>query len=151
MPSLPAQLSALSRLLDTRLQLYQPLLSLSGRLDLALAQISMRRIALEQANSSAMKGEEQGTHYVEGESDDEDVEIEVGDGGGEVEDVDMRLNGDSDDSEDDSEDDSDDDEDSEEEDEEEDPLESDDGGLLELEAEESDDDSDSEIRSSEEE
>ncbi|KAI9638530.1 uncharacterized protein MKK02DRAFT_23265 [Dioszegia hungarica] len=141
MPSLPAQLSSLSRLLDTRLQLYQPLLSLSGRLDLALAQISMRRIALEQANS-AKQGEDQGAHYIEGESDDEEVEVEMGDGEGEVEDVDMRLNGsDSEEDEDssDEEESGSEDEDDDEDDEEEDPLESDDGGLLELEAEESED------------
>jgi hypothetical protein len=50
MPSLPAQLATLSNLLATRMELYQPLLSLSGRLDLALAQINVRRLAAEQAS-----------------------------------------------------------------------------------------------------
>ena len=94
MPSLPLHLAALSQLLATRLQLYQPLLSLSGRLDLALAQISMRRLAAETANADAGEGQ----RYVEGESDseedDEDIPIEVDQGGdGEVEDVDMRIYG----------------------------------------------------------
>lgn len=98
MPSLPLHVANLSQLLNTRLQLYQPLLSLSGRLDLALAQITMRRIAAEQAE--AMKLDEgkrgEGERYVEGESEDEDddeVVIEVGDGDGEIEDVDMRAFG----------------------------------------------------------
>jgi U3 small nucleolar RNA-associated protein 5 len=98
MPSLPLHLANLSQLLNTRLQLYQPLLSLSGRLDLALAQITMRRIAAEQAE--AMKLDEgkrgEGERYVEGESEDEDddeVVVEVGDGDGEIEDVDMRAFG----------------------------------------------------------
>jgi U3 small nucleolar RNA-associated protein 5 len=95
MPSLPLHLANLSSLLKTRLQLYQPLLSLAGRLDLALAQITMRRIAAEQME--AMKIDESkrgdGERYIEGESDDEDdeVAIEVGDGDGEIEDVDMRV------------------------------------------------------------
>lgn len=95
MPSLPLHLAQLSQLLQTRLQLYQPLLSLSGRLDLALAQIQMRRIAAEQAlaNADTRNGKRtEGERYIEGESEDEEdvpVEIDVDDGG-EVEDVDMR-------------------------------------------------------------
>ena len=83
----------MSQLLSTRLQLYQPLHSLSGRLDLALAQISMRRIAAEHAGNAGQQGGE-GERYIEGESDDEEgaVPIEV-DEEGEVEDVDMRANG----------------------------------------------------------
>lgn len=97
MPSLPFHLASLSQTLQTRLQLYQPLLSLSGRLDLALAQIQMRQIAAigSNAEGGGRKGGE-GDRYVEGESedeDDDDVVIEVGDGDGEVEDVDMRAGG----------------------------------------------------------
>lgn len=93
MPSMPLHLAALSQLLNTRLQLYQPLLSLSGRLDLALAQVTMRRIAAEQAGNVEESGREAG-RYVEGESEDEEdaVPIEVVEDG-EVEDVDMRANG----------------------------------------------------------
>ena len=131
MPSLPAHLSALSRLLDQRLQLYNPLLQLSGRLDLALAQIAMRKVGLESQQRN--KGGKEGERYVEGESDssedeeDEEVEVEV-DHGGEVEDVDMLgangFSGSEDDDDEDGEDgESDNDEDSEEED---DPLDSDD-------------------------
>lgn len=92
MPSLPLHLATLSKLLESRMQLYQPLLSLSGRLDLALAQIAMRRLALEQQANS--KAGDHGVKYVEGESDDEsddEVRVEVGDGEGEVEDIDMRV------------------------------------------------------------
>lgn len=92
MPSLPLHLATLSKLLESRMQLYQPLLSLSGRLDLALAQIAMRRLALEQQANS--KAGDHGVKYVEGESDDEsddEVRVEVGDGEGDVEDIDMRV------------------------------------------------------------
>lgn len=98
-PSLPIHLASLSQLLQTRLQLHQPLLSLSGRLDLALAQITMRKLALEASNAhkvnghgdGKVNGENEGERYVEGESDDESVVVEEGDGDGEVEDVDMRV------------------------------------------------------------
>jgi U3 small nucleolar RNA-associated protein 5 len=97
MPSLPLHLASLSQLLSTRLELHQPLLSLSGRLDLALAQITMRRIAAEQAAANAAEAQvgggkgSQGERYIEGESsDEEDVQVEVDDGEGEIEDVDMR-------------------------------------------------------------
>ncbi|WOO81032.1 WD repeat-containing protein 43 [Vanrija pseudolonga] len=128
MPSLPAQLATLSNLLATRMELYQPLLSLCGRLDLALAQINVRRLAAEQALLAAdAKGD--GEHYVEGESDDE-VAIEVGDEDeDDIEDINM-MAAESDD-EDSEEDDS-------EEDDDEDVLDSDEE-LLDIEAEESDD------------
>ena len=63
----------------------------------------MRRIAAEQAalhaDTREGKREVEGERYVEGESDDEDgVPIEV-DEEGEVEDVDMRANGISEDDE----------------------------------------------------
>jgi U3 small nucleolar RNA-associated protein 5 len=129
MPSLPLHLANLSQLLQTRLQLYQPLLSLSGRLDLALAQIQIRQQAALQA-----EGADQGEHYVEGDSDDEEVAIETGDGDGEIEDVDMRNIASDEDEEEDSDDEDDDDEDDEDDD---DILESgSDEGFLDLEAEE---------------
>ncbi|ORX39680.1 hypothetical protein BD324DRAFT_575830 [Kockovaella imperatae] len=101
MPSLSISLAQLSNLLQERMKLYQPLQSLSGRLDLALSQIEIRRLAEAQASQAQGKGE--GYHYIEGQSDsdsDDEVRVEVGDGDGEVEDVDMRVNGvDSDDDE----------------------------------------------------
>ncbi|WVQ71424.1 hypothetical protein IAR50_000961 [Cryptococcus sp. DSM 104548] len=134
MPSLPQHLAQLSTLLQTRLELHQPLQTLSGRLDLALAQITMRRIAAEQALAHAEDGGRKGGEgevYIEGESEDEDVEIEVGEDG-EVEDVDMRGYNDASSDESGSDDEDDDDE----EDSEEDPLESgSDNDLLDLEAE----------------
>ncbi|WWC61350.1 uncharacterized protein I303_103931 [Kwoniella dejecticola CBS 10117] len=134
MPSLPLHLATLSKLLQTRLETYQPLSTLSGRLDLALAQIQMRRLAAE-TTQSGQKGE--GQVYIEGESDDEDdVPIEYGEEG-EVEDVNMLAGSDLETSEDDE----DDDEDESGEDSDEDVLDSDDEeGLLDLEAEESEDD-----------
>lgn len=135
MPSLPLHLANLSQMLQTRLQLYQPLLSLSGRLDLALAQIQIRQQAALNAEGGGRKGAE-GERYVEGESEseedeDDDVSIEVGDGDGEIEDVDMRDIG-SDEDED-----SDEDSDEDDEDEDEDLLESgSEQGFLDLEAEE---------------
>ncbi|WRT66926.1 uncharacterized protein IL334_003891 [Kwoniella shivajii] len=143
MPSLPLHLATLSKLLQTRLETYQPLSTLSGRLDLALAQIQMRRLAAEAASLSALNGGQKGGEgevYIEGESDDEDeVPIEIGEDG-EIEDVNMLAGSDEASSED--EDDSDDDE----EESDEDVLASDDDdeGLLDLEAEESDDDDDEE-------
>jgi U3 small nucleolar RNA-associated protein 5 len=129
MPSLPLHLANLSQLLQTRLQLYQPLLSLSGRLDLALAQIQIRQQAALQA-----EGADQGEHYVEGDSDDEEVAIETGDGDGEIEDVDMRNIASDEDEDEDSDDGDDEDEDEEDDD---DILESgSDEGFLDLEAEE---------------
>ncbi|WWC69654.1 uncharacterized protein I206_103597 [Kwoniella pini CBS 10737] len=133
MPSLPLHLATLSKLLQTRLETYQPLSTLSGRLDLALAQIQMRRLAAEASaqQNGGQKGE--GQIYIEGESDDEDVPIEYGEEG-EVEDVNMLAGSDEDSSEDEEEDDE-----SEEEDSDEDVLDSEDEeGLLDLEAEESD-------------
>lgn len=134
-PSLPAQLAQLSNLLASRMELYQPLVSLSGRLDLALSQIALRRQAAENA-MDLDKGD--GEHYVEGESDEE-VQIEVGEEDeDDIEDINM-MAGSSDEEEDET------DEDSDEEDEDsEDPLGSDEEGLLDLEAEESDEEDDDE-------
>ncbi|OCF55196.1 U3 small nucleolar RNA-associated protein 5 [Kwoniella mangroviensis CBS 10435] len=143
MPSLPLHLATLSKLLQTRLETYQPLSTLSGRLDLALAQIQMRRLAAEAASQSALNGGQKGGEgqvYIEGESDDEDdVPIEMGEDG-EIEDINM-LAGSEDESSD--EEDEDEDEDDDDEESEEDVLESDDDeGLLDLEAEESEDEDD---------
>ncbi|BEJ15587.1 hypothetical protein CspHIS471_0501920 [Cutaneotrichosporon sp. HIS471] len=132
-PSLPAQLAQLSNLLASRMELYQPLVSLSGRLDLALSQIALRRQAAEAMEVDQGDGE----HYVEGESDDE-VPIEVGEEDeDDIEDINMMAGSSDDDDDDEDEEDSDDDDS-------EDPLDSDEEGLLDLEAEESDDDEDEE-------
>ncbi|WWC85277.1 uncharacterized protein L201_000139 [Kwoniella dendrophila CBS 6074] len=144
MPSLPLHLATLSKLLQTRLETYQPLSTLSGRLDLALAQIQMRRLAAEAASQSTLNGGQKGGEgqlYIEGESDDEDVvPIEVGEDGA-IEDVNM-LAGSDDSSEDDSDDESEDEDDGDSEDDG-DVLDSDDeDGLLDLEAEESDEEED---------
>ena len=85
---MPAHLAQLSTLLQDRLSLYQPLLSLSGRLDLALAQIEMRRLA-----QPIVSAEKEGYHYVEGEESDDEVVVEEGDDDGAIEDIDMRPNG----------------------------------------------------------
>lgn len=135
-PSLPVHLASLSQLLQNRLELNQPLQTLSGRLDLALAQITMRRIAAEQALENAKNGGQKGGEgeiYVEGESEDEDEIIEVGEDGGEIEDIDMGGLSESDESEEEEEEDEDEDEESDD-----DPLDSgSDNDLLDLQAEES--------------
>lgn len=134
--SLPVHLASLSQLLQNRLELNQPLQTLSGRLDLALAQITMRRIAAEQALENAKNGGQKGGEgeiYVEGESEDEDEIIEVGEDGGEIEDIDMGGLSESDESEEEEEEDEDEDEESDD-----DPLDSgSDNDLLDLQAEES--------------
>ncbi|ORY25733.1 hypothetical protein BCR39DRAFT_471127 [Naematelia encephala] len=138
MPSLPVHLAQLSSLLATRLQLHQPLLNLSGRLDLALAQIQMRRLAAEQSQASidGTSAKSNGVVYVEGESEDEEedeeVAVEVGEDG-EIEDVDMRGIASSEDESDDDDDDDD-----------EDLLESgSENELIDVEAEESDEEGES--------
>ncbi|WVW83355.1 hypothetical protein I302_105374 [Kwoniella bestiolae CBS 10118] len=141
MPSLPLHLATLSKLLQTRLETYQPLSTLSGRLDLALAQIQMRRLAAEAASQSALNGGQKGEGqvYIEGESDDEDdVPIEMGEEG-EIEDVNMLAGSDEESSDEDEDDDDEEDDDESDED----VLDSDDDeGLLDLGAEESEDDDD---------
>jgi hypothetical protein len=87
-PDLLPRLAPLHSLLSTRLQLSTPLLSLSGRLELALAQIESRQ--QEQARSVKADSKVGGT-YVEGESDEDSDE-------GDIEDV--GLGGDSSDEED---------------------------------------------------
>ncbi|KAJ7748530.1 WD40-repeat-containing domain protein [Mycena maculata] len=105
MPDLVARLSGLHATLSSRLALQENLLSLSGRLDMVLSQIEMRS-SVAPAPLAPRKGAQasrgQGKHvnrYVEGESADEDeqmdveVEVDSGDDDGSVEDV--ELGGDS--------------------------------------------------------
>ncbi|KAF7306498.1 Utp12 domain-containing protein [Mycena indigotica] len=99
MPDLVARLAGLHATLSSRLALQENLLSLSGRLDMVLAQIEMRS-SVAPAPLAPRKGAQSSgknlTRYVEGESGDEeeeqmDVEVEVdsGDDDGSVEDVEL--------------------------------------------------------------
>jgi len=125
MPDLVARLSGLHATLSSRLALQENLLSLSGRLDMVLSQIEMRSSVApaplaprKGAQTSRAQGKN-ASRYVEGESADEDeqmdveVEVDSGDDDGSVEDV--ELGGDSseegseEDEEDDDEEDSDED------------------------------------------
>lgn len=141
-----ARLSGLHATLTARLALQESLLSLSGRLDMVLSQIEMRS-SLPPTIVVATNGKRQGAtrenfvkQYVEGESDSSgddndqmDVELEIGDDEGSIEDV--ELGGSSEGSEDDQ------DEDGEEKEEEDDGSGSD--GFIDDEAEEySEDDED---------
>jgi U3 small nucleolar RNA-associated protein 5 len=123
MPDLVARLSGLHAILTTRLALQESLLSLSGRLDMVLSQIEMRSsaapapLALQKGKQRSGAQGKEVKRYVEGESEDEqmDVEVEVdsGEDGGSVEDV--ELGGDSvDEEEEDSSEEEDEDEDDEE-------------------------------------
>lgn len=109
-------MSALHRTIEARLELHQPLLALSGRLELVCSQIELRREAAqinqERANTTAA------IEFVEGEESDDDMEEEEEEGS--VEDIVLGPRQDSDDEE------GSDDEDVE--------------GLLDLEAEDSDED-----------
>ncbi|KIY45245.1 WD40 repeat-like protein [Fistulina hepatica ATCC 64428] len=128
-PDLVARLAGLHATLTARLALQESLLSLNGRLEMVLAQVEMRSSAapatlLPQKASREVKDTEV-THYVEGESDDEDaqmdVEVEVNDDDVSVEDVELggesEEDNDEDDDEEDEEDGDDDDNGDEEEDE----------------------------------
>ncbi|KAF7784547.1 hypothetical protein Agabi119p4_712 [Agaricus bisporus var. burnettii] len=145
-PDLVARLSGLHATLTARLALQESLLSLSGRLDVVLSQIEMRS-SLPPTIVATTNGKRQGAtrenfvkQYVEGESDSSgddndqmDVELEIGDDEGSIEDV--ELGGSSEGSEDDQ------DEDGEEKEEEDDGSGSD--GFIDDEAEEySEDDED---------
>ncbi|KAJ7693539.1 WD40-repeat-containing domain protein [Mycena rosella] len=102
MPDLVARLSGLHATLSSRLALQDNLLSLSGRLDMVLSQIEMRSSVapapLVPRKTSRAQGKN-ANRYVEGESADEDeqmdveVEVDSGDDDGSVEDV--ELGGDS--------------------------------------------------------
>jgi len=107
MPDLVARLSSLHATLTTRLALQESLLSLSGRLNMALSQIEMRS-SVGPSPIAPHKGQKQSqkkvNKYVEGESEDDDaeqMEVEVekdsGDDAGSIEDV--ELGGDSPDEE----------------------------------------------------
>ncbi|KAH7887881.1 hypothetical protein F5I97DRAFT_1805814 [Phlebopus sp. FC_14] len=112
MPDLVARLSSLHATLTSRLALQESLLSLNGKLDMVLSQIEMRSstapaiVSSRKDISTRSNGIRQPTHYVEGESENEEEQINVeapvesGDEEGSVEDI--ELGGDSeDDSEDD--------------------------------------------------
>ena len=100
MPDLVARLSSLHATLTARLALQERLLTLSGRLELVLAQIELQSsrtpAPLVTRSDQGKKGQPSNmrhpTRYVEGESTDEDemdVEIEQGSGedGSDVEEI----------------------------------------------------------------
>ncbi|KAF7310518.1 Utp12 domain-containing protein [Mycena chlorophos] len=106
MPDLVARLAGLHATLSSRLALQENLLSLSGRLDMVLAQIEMRSSVAPaplapkkgtQSTERAATGKKNVTRYVEGESADEDedeqmeveVEVDSGEDAGSVEDVEL--------------------------------------------------------------
>lgn len=96
MPNLVPKLSSLHSTLTKRLTLQERLLSLNGRLDLALAQVEMRsgkspaQLA-SKAERQAKKADDHVLKYVEGDSSDEqeemEVEVEKGSDVGSVEDI----------------------------------------------------------------
>ncbi|KAH9836583.1 uncharacterized protein C8Q71DRAFT_907482 [Rhodofomes roseus] len=162
MPDLVARLSGLHATLSMRLTLHESLLALNGRLDMVISQIEMR----SSAGPTELPGPKRaGKHrrrrpakkYVEGESEAEeeqpdehmDVEVESGDDGGSVEDIELGGD-DEDEDEEDEESDEDEGEDEDEEDEDDEDDEEDDGpklnGFIDDEAEEeySEDESDNE-------
>ncbi|KAJ3910430.1 WD40-repeat-containing domain protein [Lentinula edodes] len=134
MPDLVARLSGLHSILTSRLTLQDSLLSLSGRLDMVLSQIEMRSstapapIALRSAKSSSVARTVEKTHYVEGESEDEDprmdveVEVDSGNEDADIEDIELGGSSQEESEEEEEEDDDDDDEEEEEDDDEEDPT-----------------------------
>lgn len=131
MPDLVARLSGLHATLTMRLTLHESLLALSGRLDMVISQIEMRSsggpTALPAPRRAGKHRRRRNKKYVEGESEAEEeepqqeehmqVEIESGDDGGSVEDV--ELGGSDEDDEDDEDEEGDSDEEDDEEDEEE--------------------------------
>ena len=120
MPDLITKLSGLHAVLTSRLALQESLLSLSGRLDMALSQMETRSSNAPATLTAISKARQPAVphvvkRYVEGESEDgedddaeDDVEIEVDDDGGSLEDVEL---GGFDDMEDEDEEDEEDDED----------------------------------------
>jgi U3 small nucleolar RNA-associated protein 5 len=97
MPDLITRLSALHAVLTSRLALQESLLNLSGRLDMALSQMETRSSNTPTAPATALKAKQQAVphvvkRYVEGESeeeDDNDVEVEMNDDGGSLEDIEL--------------------------------------------------------------
>ncbi|KAF8592000.1 NUC189-domain-containing protein [Ramaria rubella] len=99
-PDLVTRLSTLHATLTARLALRDPLLALSGRLELVLSQIELRAsagptpLAPESKASKQKEGKQEPFKYVEGESeseeDDEDeMEVERDDDAGSLEDVEL--------------------------------------------------------------
>lgn len=97
MPDLITRLSGLHAVLTSRLALQESLLNLSGRLDMALSQMEARSSNTPAVPTTASKAKQSAVphvvkRYVEGESEDEegeDVEIEMDDDGGSLEDVEL--------------------------------------------------------------
>ncbi|KAG1753888.1 uncharacterized protein EDB91DRAFT_423001 [Suillus paluster] len=98
MPDLVSRLSGLHVTLTSRLALQDSLLSLNGRLDMVLSQIEMRSSTAptllaphKNGVSTASQGERQPTRYVEGDSEEEGMEVgvESGEDEGSVEDIEL--------------------------------------------------------------
>jgi U3 small nucleolar RNA-associated protein 5 len=104
MPDLVTRLSSLYATLTARLALRDPLLALSGRLELMLSQIELRAsagptILAPESKATGQKGIRSSlVNYVEGESDDsddndeggaEEMEVEDNDSKGSIEDVEL--------------------------------------------------------------
>lgn len=151
MPDLVARLSGLHATLTQRLTLQESLLSLSGRLDMVISQIDMRSsgppapLSLPKNKKSRSKANQvrETRRYVEGESEDDEeqmeVEVESADEEGSIEDVELGGEESGDESIDET------DEDEEDEDEDDEVDEGDDptmGGFIDDEAEEYSEDED---------
>jgi hypothetical protein len=95
MPDLVSRLSGLHATLTSRLALQESLLSLNGRLDMVLSQIEMRSSTaptpLAPHKNGVSHGQRQPTRYVEGESEEEgmDVGVESGEEEGSIEDIEL--------------------------------------------------------------
>ncbi|KIJ45722.1 hypothetical protein M422DRAFT_251023 [Sphaerobolus stellatus SS14] len=95
LPDLVTRLSGLHATITARLALRDPLLALSGRLDMVLTQIELRASGgptpLAAEGKRAKKAKREPTKYVEGETSEseDEMEIEIGDDAGSVEDVEL--------------------------------------------------------------
>ena len=94
MPNLVSRLASLHATLTTRLALQERLLLLNGRLDLALSQVELRsaNAPTKQSSKRIKNGgdkEKDVTRYVEGESSDEEMEVDVQEGSdaGDIEEI----------------------------------------------------------------
>jgi U3 small nucleolar RNA-associated protein 5 len=94
MPNLVSRLASLHATLTTRLALQERLLLLNGRLDLALSQVELRSAnAPTKPSSKKVKNggdkEKNVTRYVEGESSEEEMEVDVQEGSdaGDIEEI----------------------------------------------------------------
>jgi U3 small nucleolar RNA-associated protein 5 len=94
MPNLVSRLASLHATLTTRLALQERLLLLNGRLDLALSQVELRSAnAPTKPSSKKVKSggdkEKNVTRYVEGESSEEEMEVDVQEGSdaGDIEEI----------------------------------------------------------------